>query len=143
MAPREALEAAQAGGNAMADGEKLLVRFDVDDGVGVITIDNPPVNALGLGVRDGIVEALEKGEVDAGVKAIVMIGAGRGFIAGADIRQFGKPRAMPKRPVNDVLDSGTKPVVAAFTRLAVGSRLPSPATIASPCRAPKSACRRC
>ena len=98
----------------MADGEKLLVRFDVDDGVGVITIDNPPVNALGLGVRDGIVEALEKGEVDAGVKAMVMIGAGRGFIAGADIRQFGKPRAMPKRPVNEVLDSGTKPVVAAI-----------------------------
>ena len=123
MPPREALEAAQAGGNAMADGEQLLVRFDVDDGVGVITINNPPVNALGLGVRDGIVEALEKGEVDAGVKAMVMIGAGRSFIAGADIRQFGKPRAMPKRPVNDVLDSGTKPVVAAIHGYALGSGL--------------------
>src|SRR5262249_35802159 len=101
MPPREALAPAQAGGNPMADGEKLLGRFDADDGVGVIPIDNPPVNALGPGVRDGIVEALEKGEIDAGVKAMVIIGAGRGFIAGADIRQFGKPRAMPKRPVNE------------------------------------------
>jgi 3-hydroxyacyl-CoA dehydrogenase len=77
----------------------------------------------GLGVRDGIVEALEKGEVDADVKAMVMIGAGRGFIAGADIRQLGKPRAMPKRPVNDVLDSGTKPVVAAIHGYALGGGL--------------------
>src|SRR5262245_7038394 len=98
----------------MAVGGKPLVRFDLEDGVGVITIDNPPVNALGPGVRDGIVEALEKGETDAGVKAMVMVGAGRSFIAGADIRQFGKPRAMPKRAVNDVLDGGTKPVVAAI-----------------------------
>ena len=42
-------------------GDKPLVRFDVEDGIGVITIDNPPVNALGPGVRDGIVEALEQG----------------------------------------------------------------------------------
>ena len=45
-------------------GDKPLVRFDVEDGVGVITIDNPPVNALAPGVRDGIVEAVEKGEAD-------------------------------------------------------------------------------
>ena len=77
--------------------DKPLVRFDVEDGIGVVTIDNPPVNALGPGVRDGIVEALEKGEADPNVKAMVMIGAGRSFIAGADIRQFGKPRPTPKR----------------------------------------------
>ena len=84
----------------MADvaGDRALVRFEVEDGIGVITIDNPPVNALGPGVRDGIIEALEKGEANAGVKAMVMIGAGRSFIAGADIRQFGKARPMPKRP---------------------------------------------
>jgi 3-hydroxyacyl-CoA dehydrogenase len=62
-----------------ADG-KPLVRFDVQDGIGVITIDNPPVNALGSGVRDGIVEALEKGEADPNVKFMVMIGSGRSFI---------------------------------------------------------------
>src|SRR5215831_19549404 len=103
--------------------DKPLVRFEVQDGIGIITIDNPPVNALELGVRDGIVEALEKGEVDASVKAMVIIGAGRSFIAGADIRQFGKPRAMPERPVNDVLDGGTKPVVAAIHGYALGSGL--------------------
>ena len=49
------------------------------------------------GVRDGIVEAVEQGEADPNVKAMVMIGAGRSFIAGADIREFGKPRAAPRR----------------------------------------------
>jgi 3-hydroxyacyl-CoA dehydrogenase len=108
---------------ADAAGDKPLVRFDVQDGIGVITIDNPPVNALGPGVRDGIVEALEKGEADPAVKAMVMIGAGRSFIAGADIRQFGKPRAAPKRPTYDVLDGATKPVVAAIHGYALGGGL--------------------
>jgi len=108
---------------ADAAGEKPLVRFDVEDGVGVITIDNPPVNALGPSVRDGIVEALEKGEADPGVKAMVMIGAGRSFIAGADIRQFGKPRPMSKRSPYEVMDGGTKPVVAAIHGYALGGGL--------------------
>jgi 3-hydroxyacyl-CoA dehydrogenase len=103
--------------------DKPLVRFEVADGIGVVTIDNPPVNALGPGVRDGIVEALEKGEADPNVKAMVMIGAGRSFIAGADIRQFGKPRAMPTRSPYDVMDGGTKPVVAAIHGYALGGGL--------------------
>ncbi len=108
---------------ADAAGDKPLVRFDVEDGIGVVTIDNPPVNALGPGVRDGVVEALEKGEADPKVKAMVMIGAGRSFIAGADIRQFGKPRTAQKRPAYDVLDGGTKPVVAAIHGYALGGGL--------------------
>ena len=103
--------------------DKPLVRFDVEDGIGVITIDNPPVNALGPGVRNGIVEALEKGEADPNVKAMVMIGAGRSFIAGADIRQFGTPRPMPKRPTHEVMDASTKPVVAAIHGYALGGGL--------------------
>src|SRR5882724_5242365 len=109
------------GGDGQSD--KPLVRFDVQDGVGVITIDNPPVNALAPGVRDGIVEAVEKGEADATVKAMVMIGAGRSFIAGADIRAFGKPRTVPRRTTYDALDGSKKPVVAAIHGYALGGGL--------------------
>ena len=107
----------------MANEDKPLVRFEVEGSIGVITIDNPPVNALGPGVRDGIIEALEAGEKDPAVQAMVMIGAGRSFIAGADIRQFGKPRPAPKRPVPDVLDASSKPVVAAIHGYALGGGL--------------------
>src|SRR5262245_9231087 len=103
--------------------DKPLVRFEVVDGIGIVTIDNPPVNALGPGVRDGIVEALEKGLADPSVEAMVMIGAGRSFIAGADIRQFGKPRPVPTRPVYEVLDGSAKPVVAAIHGYALGGGL--------------------
>src|SRR5882724_13605079 len=110
VAGSNSLEATKSWRYAMGgdgQGDKPLVRFDVEDGVGVITIDNPPVNALAPGVRDGIVEAVEKGEADPKVKAMVMIGAGRSFIAGADIRAFGKPRPIAKRSPYDVMDGGT------------------------------------
>ncbi len=103
--------------------EAEVVRFDVEDGIGVITVDYPPVNALGPGVREGIIAAVGKGEADAGVKAMVLIGAGRSFIAGADIRQFGKPRPVLPRSSVDVLDSATKPVVAAIHGFALGGGL--------------------
>src|SRR6478736_4103614 len=97
-----------------------LVKFSVQDGIGVITVDNPPVNALSPGVPEGILASLARGEKDPAVKAMVMIGAGRSFIAGADIRQFGKPRPVPKRSPYDVMDGGTKPVVAAIHGYALG-----------------------
>ena len=103
--------------------EAEVVRFDVEDGVGVITVDYPPVNALGPGVREGIIAAVEKGNADANVKAMVLIGAGRSFIAGADIRQFGKPRPVLPRTSLDVLDSATKPTVAAIHGFALGGGL--------------------
>ena len=102
---------------------ETVVRFDVEDGIGVITVDYPPVNALGPGVSDGIIAALEKGEADPSVKAMVLMGAGRTFIAGADIRQFGKARPNPTKRTYDVLDSGTKPVVAAIHGYALGGGL--------------------
>src|SRR5260370_4657235 len=106
----------------MAEGERKLVRFETVDGIGVITIDNPPVNALSPGVPEGITAAVDRGNADPAVKAMVLIGAGRSFIAGADIRQFGKA---PSRPANarrpyDVTHHTPKPVAPPIPRYAPG-----------------------
>src|SRR5580698_3131909 len=102
-----------------------LVRFEKDGDIGVIIVDNPPVNALSPGVPQGIVDALDKGNADPSVKAMVLIGAGRSFIAGADIRQFGKGPATPPptRRHYDVMDDSAKPVVAAIHGYALGGGL--------------------
>src|SRR5580692_2323793 len=70
-----------------------VVPYAKEGDVAVITIDNPPVNALGPGVAEGIDAALSQAETDAHVHAIVVIGAGKTFVAGADINQFAKMRA--------------------------------------------------
>ena len=68
-----------------------LVRLSRDKGeIAIITIDNPPVNALSPGVPEGIASAIEEINNDPSVKAAVLIGAGRTFVAGADIKEFGK-----------------------------------------------------
>ena len=103
--------------------EQALVRFEVQDGIAIITIDNPPVNALAHAVRSALVDALERAEADENVVATVMIGAGRSFIAGADIRDFGKPRPTLRRTTYDALDSASKPVVAAIHGYALGGGL--------------------
>ena len=105
--------------------EPALVRYEAENGIAVITVDNPPVNALSPGVPQGIVDALDKGNADPAVRAMVLIGAGRSFIAGADIRQFGKDSAAPAptRRHYDVMDEGPKPVVAAIHGYALGGGL--------------------
>ncbi len=103
--------------------EPDVVRFDVEDGIGIITVDYPPVNALGPGVREGIIASVDKGNADPAVKAMVLIGAGRSFIAGADIRMFGKPRPVFKRVSYDVLNDSAKPIVAAIHGFALGGGL--------------------
>src|SRR4051812_19691588 len=103
--------------------EAPVVRYEAEDGGGIITVDNPPVNALGPGVREGIIEGVEKANADPNVKAIVLIGAGRSFIAGADIRQFGKARSVTTGASTKALDESKKPVVAAIHGYALGGGL--------------------
>jgi 3-hydroxyacyl-CoA dehydrogenase len=101
--------------------ENNLVRFENVDGIGVVTIDNPPVNALSPGVPEGIVESIERGNADPAIRAMVLIGAGRSFIAGADIRTFGhRPPPVPGRRPHQILDASQKPVVAAIHGYALG-----------------------
>ncbi len=93
--------------------------------IGVIVVNYPPVNALGPGVAEGIKDCLARGNTDPAIKAMVLIGAGRSFIAGADIRGFGtsRPRLPLGQRVYDVLDGSEKPVVAAIHGYALGGGL--------------------
>ena len=90
----------------------------------LVTIDNPPVNALGVDVRRGLMEAIEAADLDASVKAIVLVGAGRNFLGGADIREFGKPPMAPALPdVCNRIEASDKIVVAAIHGAALGGGL--------------------
>jgi len=105
-----------------------LVQYTKDNDVAVITIDNPPVNALSPGVPEGIAEAIAKVNDDPDVKAAVVIGAGRTFVAGADIREFGKltsgkPRGAGLLPLLLSIEDCKKPVVMAIHGTAFGGGL--------------------
>src|SRR5690606_33035620 len=101
-----------------------VVRYELRDGIGVITVDNPPVNALGRDVRAGLVEGLRQGLADAGAQALVVTGAGRTFPAGADIREFGQPPQEPGLPsVIDEYEQSDKLIVAAIHGTALGGGL--------------------
>lgn len=100
------------------------VRSTIEDGVAVVTIASPPVNALDAGVRAGLAEAVRRADADLAVRAIVIAAEGRTFIAGADISEFGKPPTPPSLPdVIDALDSVGKPLVAAIGGAALGGGL--------------------
>jgi 3-hydroxyacyl-CoA dehydrogenase len=98
-----------------------VTELTVDGEVATVTIDSPPVNALSQAVRDGLKRGVEAAEANPAVKAIVLICAGRTFLAGADISEFGKPPAPPPLPdVLDTIENASKPVVAALHGTALG-----------------------
>ncbi|WP_434106745.1 3-hydroxyacyl-CoA dehydrogenase NAD-binding domain-containing protein [Paraburkholderia caffeinilytica] len=90
----------------------------------LVTIDHAPVNALSADVRRGLLAAIEAADADKVVEAVLIVGAGRNFIAGADIREFGKPPVPPSLPdVCNRIEACTKPVVAAIHGAALGGGL--------------------
>ncbi len=105
--------------------EAPVVRLEKEGDVGVIIVNYPPVNALGPGVSEGIIDCLNQANADPAIKAMVLMGDGRSFIAGADIRGFGTGRK--RLPLGgrtyDVLDASPKPVVAAIHGYALGGGL--------------------
>ena len=114
----------------------------------IVLSNNPPVNALGAAVRQGLVAAIEQAEADDSVKAVVIACEGQTFFAGADITEFGTPKAFDQPWLPQVVDIDREIAPSRWSRrstarrLAAGSRLRSPATIASRCRRRSSARRR-
>ena len=101
-----------------------MTDYDVEDGIAVITINNPPVNALSQGVRAGLKEGVAKALSDNSVTAIVIHCAGRTFIAGADITEFASGPLEPGlHDVLEAMDNSPKPVVAAIHGTALGGGL--------------------
>ena len=94
--------------------------------VGVITIDNPPVNAMSPGVPGAILARLSEAQADDAIEAVVLRGAGKGALAGADIRSFGKPWPEGEPTLRDVIpaiEQSAKPVIAALSGYCLGGAL--------------------
>src|SRR6266852_779331 len=105
-----------------------LVQVTNRDGIAIIRINNPPVNALSPGVPEGLAGAVEQIEKDGAIAAAVLIGAGRTFVAGADIREFGKIKSGKERCAGHLalflrIENCRKPIVAALHGTAFGGGL--------------------
>ncbi len=104
----------------------MTAHYQSHGDVAVITLDNPPVNGLGLSTRQGIVAALEQANADAAIRAVVLTGAGKAFSGGADIREFGSPKALQDPNLLSVilaLENFAKPIVAAIHSVCMGGGL--------------------
>jgi 3-hydroxyacyl-CoA dehydrogenase len=101
-------------------------QYSVHGAVAVIAMDNPPVNGLGFELRSAIVAGLERAEADTAVKAIILVGAGKNFSGGADIREFNSPKALLEPEVRTVIrsvESCSKTVIAAVSGACMGGGL--------------------
>ena len=104
----------------------MTAEYKVHGDVAVITMNNPPVNGLGLATRQGLTDCLAKANADAAVKSIVITGAGKAFSGGADIKEFGSPKALQEPNLLSVIlavENSGKPVVAALHTVAMGGGL--------------------
>ena len=104
----------------------MSVTYEARDGIAILTMQNPPVNGLGLSTRRGLVESLAQAIDDAVVKAIVVTGGARAFSGGADIREFNTPQAELEPTLPTVIaafERSSKPVVAAIEGMALGGGL--------------------
>jgi 3-hydroxyacyl-CoA dehydrogenase len=104
----------------------MTAEYKVIGDVAVITMSNPPVNGLGLATRVGITDGLTKANSDAAVKSIIITGAGKAFSGGADIREFGSPKAIQEPNLLSVIracENSAKPVLAAVHSVAMGGGL--------------------
>jgi 3-hydroxyacyl-CoA dehydrogenase len=98
-----------------------LVRREDHDGIAVLTISNPPVNALGLATRQALIAAIAALEADDGIRAVVLTGAGKVFVGGADISEFDRPPEAPHLPdVIAAIEAARKPWIAAVNGAALG-----------------------
>jgi len=101
-----------------------LVSIRTDSDVAVITIDNPPVNAMKYEVRVGLLDLVSRASHDAAISAVVIACTGRTFVAGADIAEFGKPPRQPTAiAVIEAMEASPKPVIAALHGTPLGGGL--------------------
>jgi 3-hydroxyacyl-CoA dehydrogenase len=108
----------------MTETSEAVVRYDQQVEIVVLTIDSPPVNAMGVAVRQGLHETLSRAFADPSVKAVVLIGANDKFIAGVDIKEFGGPRdGVRLSDLQALIEQADKPVVAAIDGFALGGGL--------------------